>query len=267
MSAKRKDRQTLRVLLAVHAVPGIVAIETLFAEGVRPENVALLTHPLDDANGAFLSYAWSQGFTPAFFPAASDEALEWAREFSPDVLFALHYGERIPRGILDLPPLGCVNMHPALLPNYRGCFSTAWCIINGEPQTGVTFHRMTERFDAGDIVRQDAVPIRPDDTTHSLSHRLMLAGVTAFGDVFRRVVDDEDPGRPQAGEGSYFGWRVPYDGVIDPAWDDARVDRFIRAMDAPPARGAIVKVEGEEIEVRSMDEWRAIRERIREASS
>ncbi|MCZ7584226.1 MAG: formyltransferase family protein [Deltaproteobacteria bacterium] len=252
------NRTDLRVLLAAYETPGIAAAQRLFAEGVTPDRIRLLTHPLDERNEPLIAFAWAHHIETTYHPAKSAEALAWARAFAPDVIFALHYMEKIPQRLLTLAPLGGVNMHPAPLPFYRGCFSTPWAIFNGETETGFTYHYMTDEFDAGDVVLQRRLPIAPHDTHFTLFHKLMLAGCNAFPEVLRLVVDERFPGIPQEGEGSYYPKRLPNNGVIDPSWDDAIIERFIRALDFPPA-SAVVLIDGKPTPVRSMAEYHRLR--------
>jgi methionyl-tRNA formyltransferase len=72
---------------------------------------------------------------------------------------------------LELPRLGCLNVHSALLPKYRGMLPTFWALLNGEPETGVTVHRMVEGIDGGDIILQRRVPIAADETLLSLMRK------------------------------------------------------------------------------------------------
>jgi methionyl-tRNA formyltransferase len=77
----------------------------------------------------------------------------------PDMILVATFHKRIPAQIINLPKMGTVNIHPSLLPEYRGPTPTHWAIINGEAENGVTFHRMNQDYDMGDILFQQKVPI------------------------------------------------------------------------------------------------------------
>ncbi len=94
----------------------------------------------------------------------------------PDLIIVVAYGQILQRAILELPPLGCVNVHASLLPRYRGAAPVQWAIAQGETVTGVTTLFMTPRLDAGDILDQVEVPIAPDDTAGTLQERLSDVG-------------------------------------------------------------------------------------------
>jgi methionyl-tRNA formyltransferase len=91
-----------------------------------------------------------------------------SRELDPDVIVSLINPQIFRRGILGLPRLGCINVHPSLLPKYRGPIPQFWVLAHDEAETGVTVHYMDEKIDNGDIILQSRVAIRPKDTPHSI---------------------------------------------------------------------------------------------------
>jgi len=90
------------------------------------------------------------------------------------VLVVVSYGQIIPKEILELPKIGPLNIHPSLLPKYRGAAPIQRAIMNGEEKTGVTIMWMNERLDAGDIFLQREIPIDPEDNYGSLHEKLSL---------------------------------------------------------------------------------------------
>ena len=91
-------------------------------------------------------------------------------ELKPDLLLTYTFPQKIGQELLAIPKLG-INMHPALLPSYRGSNPYFWTIANGETMTGVTFHYLTSEFDAGDIILQEEIPISPKDTCGLVIYR------------------------------------------------------------------------------------------------
>ena len=104
------------------------------------------------------------------------EALAHLRDWAPDVLVVAAYGQILLPAVLDLPPHGCVNIHPSLLPRWRGAAPIAAAIRHGDSTTGVTIMVMDPGMDTGPILNQQEVPIFPEDTTKSLDGRLALLG-------------------------------------------------------------------------------------------
>lgn len=92
--------------------------------------------------------------------------------YAPDVLVVTAYGRILPKEVLDLPPLGCVNGHASLLPKYRGAAPIQWAIARGETETGVTLMQLDEGLDTGDMLVSKAIPIGPEETAAELHDRL-----------------------------------------------------------------------------------------------
>ena len=93
-------------------------------------------------------------------------------DLAPDVIVVVAYGQILTKKILELPPSGCLNIHPSLLPKYRGAAPIQWALINGESETGVTIMLLDEGEDTGDIISQKAVGILADETSITLHNRL-----------------------------------------------------------------------------------------------
>src|SRR5260370_26327805 len=89
-------------------------------------------------------------------------------QWKPDLLVVAAYGQILSRDILGVPPLGGINVHASLLPKYRGAAPIAWAIYHGEKTTGVTIIKMTTGLDAGDMLAQLEIDIRPDETAGEL---------------------------------------------------------------------------------------------------
>ena len=98
------------------------------------------------------------------------------KEMKPDVICVVAYGKILPKEILDIPKLGCINVHASLLPKYRGAAPIQWSIINGDKETGVTTMYMDEGMDTGDMILKEKVSINEDETTGELWDRLSKIG-------------------------------------------------------------------------------------------
>jgi len=95
---------------------------------------------------------------------------------NPDAIIVVGYGRIIPQWMLDLPPLGNINLHASLLPKYRGAAPIQWAIARGESVSGVTTMKIDAGLDTGDILLQQEIPIAPDDTAETLGPRLAAVG-------------------------------------------------------------------------------------------
>lgn len=94
----------------------------------------------------------------------------------PELIAVAAYGKILPVDILELPQMGCVNVHSSLLPKYRGAAPINWAILNGEDETGITIMYMAEGMDTGDILAQRATPIQIDENAAQLFERLSQMG-------------------------------------------------------------------------------------------
>ena len=109
------------------------------------------------------------------------------KSYSPDIIIVAAYGKILPKHVLDLPPLGCVNVHASLLPKYRGAAPIQWAIINGETETGITIMRMDEGIDTGGMILQTRTNIEPGETYGRLRDRLALTGAAALMEALIQI--------------------------------------------------------------------------------
>lgn len=111
------------------------------------------------------------------------EALAILQRLDPDLIAVAAYGKILPVDILNLPRLGCVNVHSSLLPRYRGAAPINWAILNGEEETGVTIMYMAEGMDTGDILAQAKTPININENASQLFGRLAEMGADLLVDT------------------------------------------------------------------------------------
>ena len=119
----------------------------------------------------------------------SPEFLQQLSDWKPDVIAVTAFGRFLPKAILDLPPMGCVNVHGSLLPAYRGAAPIQWALIHGDPETGITTMMMDEGMDTGAVLLQQAVPIEPEDTALELGARLAQAGGALLVETLTRLAE------------------------------------------------------------------------------
>src|SRR5205085_6716412 len=119
------------------------------------------------------------------------EGVAGVRAFRPDLLVVAAYGQILSRDVLAVPPHGGINVHASLLPKYRGAAPVAWAIYHGETRTGVTIIRMSVSLDAGDMLAQEAIDVRPDETAGELEARLAPLGARLAMEVVDRIAAGE----------------------------------------------------------------------------
>jgi len=105
-----------------------------------------------------------------------DSFIDRIRALSPDAIVVVAFGQILPKTLLEIPQMGCVNVHASILPVYRGAAPINWAVANGEKSTGVTTMLMDEGLDTGDILMVKEIAIAPDDNSETLYHRLSGEG-------------------------------------------------------------------------------------------
>ena len=126
---------------------------------------------------------------PVFQPTTfkDDAVVEELRTLQPDVIAVVAYGKILPQRVLDIPRLGCVNIHASILPQLRGSGPVQWAILNGLDETGVTAMYMAAEMDAGDIIEIRKTPIEPYENAQSLLDRLADIGAGLLCDTLRAM--------------------------------------------------------------------------------
>lgn len=115
------------------------------------------------------------------------QVVEQLRSARPEAMIVVGYGQIIPQAILDIPPLGIINVHGSLLPKYRGAAPIQWAVANGETETGVTTMRIDAGLDTGAMLLKAACPIHPDETALALWDRLSRMGADLLVETLKRL--------------------------------------------------------------------------------
>lgn len=129
------------------------------------------------------------------------DSLSTLQKLEPDFLVVCYYGQIIPKAILDLPKYGCINIHPSLLPRYRGASPMQSAILNGETETGLTFIKLIEKLDAGPIFLVRREKILSNDTAETLEIRLSQLAALILPDLLRDILDKNLTPLPQPQSG------------------------------------------------------------------
>ena len=164
------------------------------------------------------------------------ETQDYLSSFRPEAIVVVAYGHLIPPWMIELPAFGCVNLHPSLLPKYRGAAPIPWAIIRGERVTGVTTMQIDEGLDSGPILLQRETEIRHDDTTEALSDRLSAMGADLMVETLRGLENGTVEPQPQDAKAATLAPMLSKeDGRID--WSKTAEEVFAaRARIAPVAR-------------------------------
>ena len=164
-----------------------------------------------------------------------DEFLAELRQYHPDIIGLTAYGNILPENIINLPPLGTINVHGSLLPKYRGAAPIQWALINGETETGITIMQMDKGVDTGDILLQEKLHIGPEDTAGSLSGKLAELGGKALGaalDLLR--LDKLNPTQQDNNLASLAPLLNKEDGLVNWSHSAVQISCQIRGLDPWP---------------------------------
>lgn len=126
-----------------------------------------------------------------------EETVEQLRALKPDVCAVVAYGRILPQKVLDVPRLGCINIHASLLPKYRGSAPYQWAVLNGEKETGVTAMYLCREMDAGDILDIKKTPVDENETAGELLNRLAELGAELLSETLGRLSQGPVEGVPQ----------------------------------------------------------------------
>jgi methionyl-tRNA formyltransferase len=252
----RKDSQN-RIAFLGYGELGHAALQGLLEKG---EKISVVVTHLDDPK----EKVWFRSvralafknLIPVYAPEDINrpEFIQILKELNPDLVLSVQFRQVLSREILNLPSLGSVNLHPSLLPKYRGRAPINWAIINGEKNTGVTLHYMDEKPDTGDIIAQKEVLIRDDDTVYTLYQRILPEAVNLIKSNLDKIKSGDAPRYPQSEENAtHFGKRKPEDGKI--AWKkpNDEIRNLVRGV-THPFPGAFTFWNGKKIFV-----WKARR--------
>jgi methionyl-tRNA formyltransferase len=166
----------------------------------------------------------------------------------PDVLVVVAYGLILPGAVLELPRLGCVNIHASLLPRWRGAAPIQRAILAGDAETGVCIMRMEAGLDTGPVFRRSVVAISPTDTAGSLHDRLAAEGGAALLRVMADLAEDRAQSTPQPAEGVTYAAKIEKsEAVIDWFQDAAEIERKVRAFNPWPI--AETRYDGEQLRI------------------
>jgi methionyl-tRNA formyltransferase len=178
----------------------------------------------------------------------ASEVVKHLTEWRPDVIVVAAFGQLVPSAVLDMPPHGCLNVHPSLLPSYRGAAPIPAAILAGDSLTGVTVMRMDEGLDTGPVLAQIECTISPDDTTSSLTARLADLAAQLVLETLPRWTAGEIQAQIQDDElATFFGPLTKEDGHLDWARSADDLDRQVRACDPWP--GAYTTWRGQRLKV------------------
>jgi methionyl-tRNA formyltransferase len=174
------------------------------------------------------------------------EALNQIAELRPDLIVVAAYGQILPRPLLEMLTVACLNLHASLLPRHRGAAPIQSSILAGDAASGITVMYVAEGLDSGDILLQKSLPIRHRETGGSLHDRLARLAPEALGSALEMLIQGEAPRVPQAEDQATYAGKLDRDsGLVH--WTEScwQIDRLVRAMNPWPGAYTLVSLADE----------------------
>jgi len=226
----------MRIVFMGTPALAVPALEKLIAS--RHEVAAVVTQP-DRASGRGRSVTFSPVKQCALEhglellqpeSVSTEEVLDTLESFHADIFAVVAFAQKLPERLLTMAPFGCINMHPSLLPKYRGSAPFRGPILNGDEETGVTIMQLVEKWDAGDILLQESFPIDETDTALTIEEKAVPLGA----ELLLKTIDGLEAGTitpvPQdESKATYLKQIKKEDGLIDFSAPAVMIDRQIRA--------------------------------------
>lgn len=185
-------------------------------------------------------------------------------KFNGDFLISVYYRYIINPKILKLINYKAMNLHPSLLPAYRGTKSSVWALINNEKMTGITFHYINKKIDEGKIILQKKIKIYEHDTAYSLYHKLISLFTKNFDKALIRLIKNYK-GKKQKGKVSYYKRKLPFKGIRnfnEITYDEGK--QFVKAMYFPGYDGALFKYKNlKKIQIRNVEDLKKFKKLFR----
>ncbi|HWB59521.1 MAG TPA: methionyl-tRNA formyltransferase, partial [Chthoniobacteraceae bacterium] len=173
------------------------------------------------------------------------EAVEKLKAFGADIFVVMAYGQILPRTVLEIPPVACLNLHASLLPRHRGAAPIQAAILAGDTETGIAVMHMDEGLDTGDVLLEKHIPIAARETGGSLHDRLAQLAPVALAEALTLLNNGSAPRAPQDSTMATYAAKLTREsGVIDWAAPAAQIDRLVRAMNPWP--GASTTIPGKD---------------------
>ena len=176
------------------------------------------------------------------------EVVAQLASFHPDVIVVAAYGQFLPQSVLGIPNYGCINIHPSLLPRFRGASPVSAAILAGDEFTGVSIMLMNRDLDTGPILARSQIPISAQDTTGSLTAKLSLVAAQLLQEVLVYWIRGELTPQPQNEAGATYCSSISKEeGEID--WHLSAVDLWRRVRAFPPWPGCYTRWQGKQLKI------------------
>ena len=245
-----KEQRILFMGTAQFALPSLSKLLDLNQNiiGVYSSPPKKANRGMEISNSPVINYAQSKGLNFSYPANLKDEnEVLKIKELNPDIIIVIAYGLIIPRSILEIPRIGCFNLHGSLLPRWRGAAPIQRAIIEGDNNTGITFMKMNEGLDTGDIVLSKEINIKINDNQQSLENKLASLGAESF-EEFLELIQEKSEFIKQNNDFATYAKKIEKSETkLD--WNEP-AEKIIRRINAySPNPGAWFEFKGKRIKI------------------
>jgi methionyl-tRNA formyltransferase len=235
----------MKIILCTQGSQGVVALREIFSQGFTVEDIEVFRcyKNSDDPLIPFLKFNKMRSY---FVKSSKDFEYKIKNlKFKRAILLSISWKFKFSKKTISQFRNYAINLHPGLLPKYKGCFSTSWSLINNEKFVGYTYHIISEKFDSGNILLKKKIKINKYDHAFSLNYKIMQEALSKIGQILSIA---GSKGTPQNNDiGTYYKNILPNSGEIKKNWKKSKKNNFIRATYCPPFDPAFEKVNGSKI--------------------
>ena len=224
----------MKIILLTQGSQGLLALRELFANNIKMDDISVYVCNETSSNMLieFLK------FNNMDYEHSTNGEINLPSNTDRHILLSIGWKFKVDEQILKRVKLA-VNLHPGYLPDYKGCFSTPWSIINNEKFCGYTFHIMDDNFDTGDIIYREKIPIHYSDNAWNLNYKIINQSTQKIGKILDQIKTNQIKLIKNEG-GQYYSNKIPYGGEININWSEEKKRNFIRALYFPPHEGAFL---------------------------
>lgn len=183
-----------------------------------------------------------------FQPSKIKTDFERIKDIKPDLIVTCAYGQILPKDLLEIPRLGCINVHASILPKYRGAAPIQWSLLNGDSKTGVSLMYMDEGMDTGDIIATNSINIDTNDNVGSLHDKLSILGANLLKDNLDNIINETCNRIKQDDNKATYAPMITRDmELIDLSDKGINIINKIRAFNPWPL--AYIKIDNQDIKI------------------
>lgn len=231
-----KIKKSYKFLLCTQGSQGVELVRQIFSLGFSVKDIYCVTLPKNNKNNLFIDFLdWNK---IDYLCSENKEYQSSLIDIDIDYIISVSWRDIFSQKFLNIPKKGSLNFHPGILPDYRGCYSVSWAIINEEEYVGYTWHKISKDIDGGEILYQGKIPIL-NRNAHTLHYKLFKDGIDSLSQALEKL-ENNDIIVNDIKKGHYYPNALPYNGIINENWSDDQIEKFIRAMFFPPFKSAVL---------------------------